>query len=100
MRRWGFKGMPTDTHGVTKSHRRPGHIGSGRKKHRVWPKQKLPGHMGGDFIRMLGLQILRINYEEDIIYLKGDAVPGEPVSWRAQSKTEFNKYLLRLVKHL
>ena len=26
-----------------------------------------------------GLRILRINYDEDVIYLKGQAVPGEPV---------------------
>ena len=44
--RWGFHGMPA-THGVTKSHRRPGCIGSGRDKGRVWPGQKLPGHVGG-----------------------------------------------------
>ena len=33
MKRWGFHGMP-DMHGVTKSHRRIGCIGSGRAK--VW----------------------------------------------------------------
>ena len=31
MKRWGFHGMP-DMHGVTKSHRRIGCIGSGRAK--------------------------------------------------------------------
>ena len=49
MKRWGFKGMGHDVRGVTKSHRRPGCIGSGRDKSRVWPGQKMPGHMGGDF---------------------------------------------------
>lgn len=39
MKRWGFKGMPA-THGVTKTHRRPGNIGSGGQKARVWPGQK------------------------------------------------------------
>lgn len=39
MKRWGFKGMPA-THGVTKTHRRPGNIGSGGAKARVWPGQK------------------------------------------------------------
>lgn len=38
MKRWGFKGMPA-THGVTKTHRRPGNIGSGGQKARVWPGQ-------------------------------------------------------------
>lgn len=39
MKRWGFKGMPA-SHGVTKTHRRPGNIGSGGAKARVWPGQK------------------------------------------------------------
>lgn len=39
MKRWGFKGMPA-THGVTKTHRRPGNIGAGGGKARVWPGQK------------------------------------------------------------
>lgn len=39
MKRWGFKGMPA-THGVTKTHRRPGNIGSGGAKARVWPGTK------------------------------------------------------------
>lgn len=39
MKRWGFKGMPA-THGVTKTHRRPGNIGAGGEKARVWPGQK------------------------------------------------------------
>ena len=77
MKRWGFKGMGSDVRGVTKSHRRPGCIGSGRDKSRVWPGQKLPGHMGGNFRIFRGLEILRINYEENVIYLKGQAVPGE-----------------------
>ena len=80
IKRWGFSGQPTGVkHGVTKSHRRPGCIGSGRDKSRVWPRQKMPGHMGGDRVWQCGLKILRINYDEDVLYIKGDAVPGEPV---------------------
>lgn len=45
MKRWKFKGGRA-THGVTKNHRRPGSVGSGRDKARVWPGKKLPGHMG------------------------------------------------------
>ena len=81
MKRWGFSGMPTDAHGVTKSHRRPGCIGSGRDKGRVWPRQKMPGHMGGDRVWMAGLRVLRINYEEDILYLMGAGIPGDSVSY-------------------
>lgn len=45
MKRWGFKGLPA-THGVTKSHRRPGAIHGGAGKARVFPGKKMPGHMG------------------------------------------------------
>jgi large subunit ribosomal protein L3 len=78
MKRHGFAGGPSDERGSTKFHRRPGCIGSGRKKSRVWPGQKMPGHVGGDFRTMAGLQILRINYKYNVIYVMGQAVPGEP----------------------
>jgi len=79
MKRWGFAGMPSGKYrGVTKSHRRPGAIGSGREKSRVWPGQKLPGHVGGNRSKHLGLKILRVDNEHDIIYVKGQAVPGWP----------------------
>ena len=71
--------MPADKHGTTKSHRRPGCIGSGRDKSRVWPLQKMPGHMGGDRVWMSGLRVLRINYQEDVLYIMGLGVPGDSV---------------------
>lgn len=49
MKRWGFKGMPA-SHGVTKTHRRPGNIGAGGEKARVWPGTKMPGHMGNRYV--------------------------------------------------
>jgi len=75
MKRWGFHGMPK-THGVTKSHRRPGCIGSGRDKGRVWPGQKLPGHVGGLFRWYRGIRIWRINYEENVLYVSGPSIQG------------------------
>jgi len=78
MKRWGFKGMPGDNRGVTKSHRRPGCIGSGRQKSRVWPGQKMPGHKGGGFHRIFGLKILRINHKHNVLYIIGCSCPGEP----------------------
>ncbi|XP_043217315.1 39S ribosomal protein L3, mitochondrial-like isoform X3 [Amphibalanus amphitrite] len=76
MKRWGFAGQPA-THGATKTHRRPGGIGSGAQKSRVWPGQKMPGHMGGQYRNLRGLKILRINTKHDIIYVLGHAVPGD-----------------------
>ncbi|XP_040569470.1 large ribosomal subunit protein uL3m [Lepeophtheirus salmonis] len=76
MKRWGFHGMPSDNRGATKTHRRPGSIGSGCQKSRVWPGQKLPGLMGGNKMIMPALQILRINHKEGVLYVTGQGIPG------------------------
>ncbi|CAG4944184.1 unnamed protein product [Colias eurytheme] len=76
MKRWGFKGMPA-SHGVTKTHRRPGNIGAGGEKARVWPGTKMPGHMGNSWRILRGVKILRINTEHNVIWTLGVAIPGE-----------------------
>ncbi|MPC12880.1 39S ribosomal protein L3, mitochondrial [Portunus trituberculatus] len=55
MKRWGFKGMPA-SHGVTKSHRRGGNIGSGGDKARVLLGTKMPGNMGRERRILRGLK--------------------------------------------
>lgn len=76
MKRHGFKGMPA-SHGVTKTHRRGGNIGGGGQKGRVWPGTKMPGHMGNRFRVARGLKILRINNKYNVIWVLGQAIPGE-----------------------
>ncbi|EFN76611.1 39S ribosomal protein L3, mitochondrial [Harpegnathos saltator] len=76
MKRWGFKGMPA-THGVTKTHRRPGNIGSGGQKARVMPGTKMPGHMGNRWRILKGVEILRINTKYNVLWVKGHNIPGE-----------------------
>lgn len=76
VKRHGFKGMPA-SHGVTKTHRRPGNIGSGGAKARVWPGTKMPGHMGNRYKIMKGLKILRINTKYNVMWITGTTIPGE-----------------------
>lgn len=76
MKRWGFKGMPA-SHGVTKTHRRPGNIGSGGKLARVMPGTKMPGHMGNRWRILKGVKILRINTKYNVIWVLAQNVPGE-----------------------
>lgn len=76
MKRWGFKGMPA-SHGVTKTHRRPGNIGAGGEKARVWPGTKMPGHMGNRWRTLRGVKILRINTKHNILWMLGVGIPGE-----------------------
>ncbi|CAG9771754.1 unnamed protein product [Ceutorhynchus assimilis] len=76
MKRHGFKGMPA-SHGVTKTHRRGGNIGGGGEKGRVWPGTKMPGHMGNRFRIARGLKIWRINTKYNVLWVSGQAIPGE-----------------------
>lgn len=76
MKRHGFSGMPA-SHGVTKTHRRGGNIGGGGEKARVWPGTKMPGHMGNAYRIIRGLKIWRINTRYNVMWVSGQAIPGE-----------------------
>ncbi|XP_037935314.1 39S ribosomal protein L3, mitochondrial [Teleopsis dalmanni] len=76
VKRHGFKGMPA-SHGVTKTHRRPGNIGGGGEKGRVWPGTKLPGHMGNRWRKAKGLRIWRINTKYNVMWVQGFGIPGD-----------------------
>ena len=79
VKRWEFKVKPKK--GTTKDHRRPGSISRGRKASGPWKGKKMPGHMGNERRSLPGLQILRINYKYNVIYVTGPAVPGPIGSW-------------------
>ncbi|CAK9294930.1 unnamed protein product [Gordionus sp. m RMFG-2023] len=80
MKRWGFKGGPA-AHGNTKSHRRPGSFGGGKRGDRKSPGTvhkgtKMAGLMGGRRRCTRGLRIWRINTKHNVMYIHGFAVPG------------------------
>ena len=74
MKRWGFSGGPA-THGATKWHRRPGSIGSGRKK-KVFRGKKMPGRMGYKWRIAGALKIWKIDYKYNVLYVQGCSIPG------------------------
>lgn len=76
VKRHGFKGMPA-SHGVTKTHRRPGNIGAGGEKARVWPGTKMPGHMGNRWRILKGLKIWRINTRYNVMWVQSSNIPGD-----------------------
>lgn len=76
MKRWGFHGQPA-THGQTKTHRRPGNIGGGGEKGRVWPGTKMPGHMGNRWRILRGCTVLRINPRYNVMWVSGQNVAGD-----------------------
>jgi large subunit ribosomal protein L3 len=73
VKRYGFKGGRA-THG-SMFHRAPGSIGQAAYPSRVFPGVRLPGRTGGKRVTVKNLQIVKVNSEENLIYLKG-AVPG------------------------
>ena len=73
IKRHGFAGGRA-THG-SMFHRAPGSIGQASDPSRVFPGTRLPGRLGGKRVTVKNLQVVRVDEEEDLLYLKG-AVPG------------------------
>ena len=74
MKRWGFAGMPA-THGTKKKHRHGGSIGQRKFPGRVYKGKKMAGHYGNESITTIGLEVVEIRPDDNVILLKG-AVPG------------------------
>lgn len=73
VKRYGFSGGPA-THGNTR-YRRPGSLGPGTDPSRVIKGKKLPGHYGAAIHTELGLKIVRVDAERNLLFIRG-AVPG------------------------
>lgn len=73
VKRHGFAGGPK-THGQKHSLRAPGSIGSTGPQ-RVFKGTKMAGRMGGERITVKNLKVLRVDVENNLLYLSG-AVPG------------------------
>jgi large subunit ribosomal protein L3 len=71
--RHGFGGGPA-THGNTR-HRKPGSISPGTDPSRVIKGKRMPGHMGAERHTELGLRVVRVDAERNLLFVKG-AVPG------------------------
>jgi large subunit ribosomal protein L3 len=71
--RHGFGGGPA-THGNTR-HRKPGSISPGTDPSRVIKGKRMPGHMGAERHTELGLRVVRVDAERNLLFVRG-AVPG------------------------
>jgi len=73
MKRHGFAGGRA-SHG-SMFHRAPGSIGSSAYPSRVFKGMRAGGRMGGERITVKNLQVVKIDPEKNLIYVRG-AVPG------------------------
>ena len=71
--RHGFGGGPA-SHGNTR-HRKPGSISPGTDPSRVIKGKKMPGHHGAVRHTELGLRIVKVDAERNLLFVRG-AVPG------------------------
>ncbi len=75
VKRYNFKGVNDATHGQHNRLRAPGSIGASSYPSRVFKGMRMAGRMGGDRVKLINLQVVKIIPEKNVIVVKG-AVPG------------------------
>jgi large subunit ribosomal protein L3 len=75
VKRHGFGGVGDSTHGQHNRLRAPGSLGASSWPSRVFPGMRMAGRTGGNKVKMINLQILKIVKEKNLILVKG-SVPG------------------------
>jgi len=92
MKRWNFGGLRA-THGVSVSHRSHGSTGQRQDPGKVFKGKKMAGHLGDERVSVQNLQIVRVDAERGLLFVRG-AVPGAENSWvevRDAAKTALPK---------
>ncbi len=74
VKRHGFGGGSV-THGQSDRLRAPGSIGASSFPSRVFKGQRMAGRMGGAKVSIRNLKIVKIDKDQNLIYIKG-AIPG------------------------
>jgi large subunit ribosomal protein L3 len=75
VKRHNFRGVNDATHGQHNRMRAPGSIGASSYPSRVFKGMRMAGRTGGQRVKMINLQVMKIIPEKNIIVVKG-AVPG------------------------
>jgi large subunit ribosomal protein L3 len=80
VKRHGFAGVGDATHGQHNRLRAPGSIGACSTPSRVFKGMRMAGRMGGDRVKMINLEIIKILADKNVVLVKG-AVPGTKGSY-------------------
>ena len=75
VKRHGFRGVGDSTHGQHNRLRAPGSLGASSWPSRVMKGMRMAGRTGGDKVKMINLQIVKIIPEKNLLIIKG-SVPG------------------------
>jgi len=74
MKRHGFSGGRA-SHGKNSVMRKPGSVGAGSDPSRIWKGKKMPGRYGGVQATCKNLEILKVDLENNLLFVKG-SIPG------------------------
>tara|TARA_B100000029_G_scaffold9802_1_gene10739 strand:+ start:93 stop:866 length:774 start_codon:yes stop_codon:yes gene_type:complete len=74
MKKYNFSGLRA-THGVSVSHRSHGSTGQRQDPGKVFKNKKMAGHMGDKIRTVQNLEIIRSDFENNLIFVKG-SIPG------------------------
>ena len=80
VKRHGFGGVGQASHGQHNRMRAPGSIGAASYPARVFKGMKMGGRTGGDRVKSINLQVLKIVSDKNLIIVKG-SVPGSKGSY-------------------
>jgi large subunit ribosomal protein L3 len=80
VRRHNFAGVGEATHGQHNRLRAPGSVGASSWPSRVMKGLRMAGRMGGNKVKVINLQVLKIMVEKNLIVVKG-AIPGHNGSY-------------------
>ena len=75
VRRHGFKGALTMTHGTHEGFRNPGSVGQCATPSRIYKGRKMPGQMGNNQATVKNLKIVKIDADNNLLMITG-AIPG------------------------
>jgi len=80
VRRHHFAGVGEATHGQHNRLRAPGSVGASSWPSRVMKGLRMAGRMGGNRVKIINLQVLKIITDKNLILVKG-AIPGHNGSY-------------------
>ncbi len=75
VKRHGFTGVGSATHGQHDRQRAPGSLGNSSDASRVMKGMRMGGRLGGDRVKMKSLKVLKIFHDKNYILVSG-SVPG------------------------
>lgn len=75
VKRHGFAGVGQATHGQHNRLRAPGSLGASSWPSRVFKGMRMGGRTGGNRVKMINLQIMKLIPEKNLVIVKG-SVPG------------------------